>query len=89
MRYGVLSKELNARGLFSPRPQIPYLGYTFEEVAASLREIRDPHWCHAKKGGPSQPRSRNCHPHTCRLSSIIDSIIDSVDSQLNGVTMPG
>ena len=41
IHYGILTKELCIRGLLFPRPQNPFLGYSFDNISKSIRKITD------------------------------------------------
>jgi hypothetical protein len=56
--------------LFSPRPVAPFLGYSANEIAESIRTVCTPTWCTAKKQHHSY-----CQPHACSLHGLIDSIV--------------
>jgi hypothetical protein len=84
MRYGALANGLGCRELLFPRPQIPYLGYSFENTVASVRDIQYPQWCNRSSGSGSYYDSYY-QPHTCQLTSHITPIISSIDDNLKGI----
>lgn len=85
MRYGVLSKELSIRGLF-PLPQVPFLGYSFEDIHESLYGIWDFDWCH-KKVSHSNHSKRHRATKGCQLRPLILTIIDEADRHLTGLVL--
>ncbi|KAH7117538.1 hypothetical protein B0J11DRAFT_582945 [Dendryphion nanum] len=45
IQYGTLAKELGYRGLLFPTPQAPFYGYSFENIASSIRLIQKTSVC--------------------------------------------
>ena len=79
LRYGLLSKELDCRGLLFPRPQIPFLGLSFEDVVSSLGDIQNPKWHNESE--------RQRYSHYCELRLYIQRIIDRIDDKLTGLSL--
>lgn len=89
MRYGALA--IGCRELLFPRPQIPFLGYSFENTVASVRKIREPNWCASERSKSGQsafyPQYYEYEQHTCKLTSHITPIISSIDDNLKGLSL--
>lgn len=88
VRYGALTKELSGRGLLFPRPQIPFLGYSVENITASIRDIQDPHWGNKSKGSNyGSSHGSTVKYHSCQLRLFIEPIIQFVGSNLRGLSL--
>ena len=79
MRYGALTKELSYRGLGFPRPHIPFVGLSFNDIVRSISDIQDPQW-----GDNKAPRA-----HMCQLRSLIESIVHDVGYRSTEVDLSG
>lgn len=84
IHYGALTKELSTRGLLFPQPQTPFLGYSFSNVAASIRSIPDLQWCDLEGERRSYPYR---DPHGCRLRSHLENINDRIENHLSGLSL--
>jgi hypothetical protein len=72
---GALTKELDARNLFFPRPMPPFSGFSFETTAESISTIRSPNWW--------TPDRYSSYTHNCTLKDRIDPIIDSSKQRMS------
>jgi len=86
MRYGALAKELSLRALLFPRPHTPFLGYSIEDTATSVREIRDPKWCDGQQQHNGYYYS-SCPSHSCKLTAHIEPIVSGIDDSLKGLSL--
>lgn len=80
---GALTSEMRARGLFSPRPAIPFLGFSLATTMASVRDIRSPRW-HIKRNSPFGPE---VDAIDCSLEPLIYPIVDGVEKSMNGLAL--
>jgi hypothetical protein len=85
IHYGALTKELCIRGLLFPRPQIPFLGYSFDNITTSIRSIPNLEWCDLSQ--EQFYSSKRQSPHDCRLASHLKSIISRIESNLDGLLL--
>jgi hypothetical protein len=70
MRYGTLVKELGYRGLLSPQCQIPFPGYSFENIFSSIRDIKNSPCCNRCQASPFDPSTGNLTP---QITSLINN----------------
>jgi hypothetical protein len=74
---GALTKEIQARYIFSAQPTAPLLGFSFASISRSVRNIRSPIWSSNSDYGT----------HSCRISSFIDPSIDELEAAFVGLTL--
>jgi hypothetical protein len=74
---GALTKQMHTRGLFSPRPALPLLGFNFATTAKSIRDIHSPVWISVN----------DSRKHKCRLPTRIHPIIDRVEKGMKGLAL--
>jgi hypothetical protein len=80
MRLGALIKNMDDRNLYSPRPEVPFLGLSVTLVSQSIGVIHTPHWC---SGGVRTSRRSTCEGHGCSLGDDIKAIISTLDKQID------
>jgi hypothetical protein len=85
LHYGALTKELWSRGLMNPRPQIPFLGYSFNDTVTSIRSIPDIMWYDADSRNRAFDSTHQLHG--CKLTSQLATIIGSIEDNLNGLSL--
>ncbi|KAF2660953.1 hypothetical protein K491DRAFT_648246 [Lophiostoma macrostomum CBS 122681] len=77
-RYGLISKELASRGLHSPGPQAPFLGYSFENIASSIVHIQ---------GSPLQTsHSMGVFGSQCAINTQISPLVQQVEQSFDGLS---
>lgn len=79
---GALTKEMQARHLFSPQLTTPLLGFSFASISRSVRNIRSPIWSSSSEG-----MYHRHYAHSCRIASFIDASIDELEVALEGLTL--
>lgn len=57
---GALAKQMHSKGLFSPRPVPPFLGFNFRKVVEDVFRFQSPKWF------DSSPSS----PYSCRYTTF-------------------
>ncbi|KAF2108625.1 hypothetical protein BDV96DRAFT_652565 [Lophiotrema nucula] len=79
LRYGTLTKELASRGLHSPGPQAPYLGYSFENIVSSVVHIQD---------SPCRSlHSRSMFGSPCASNPQINTLVQQIEQSLKGLSL--
>jgi hypothetical protein len=81
---GALTKEMHARHYLSPRPAMPFLGFSFATIARGVRGIRSPTWCSHRSG---DYYSSYCSPHACSLEARIHPIISNLEDSMKGLAL--
>ena len=74
MLLGALTKQMDGFNLFSPRPVIPFLGYSANAVAESIRSVMTPDWCLS-----------NRKPHRCNLHDLMNPVVGSFQADMEEV----
>jgi hypothetical protein len=68
--FGALTKQMDAHGLLSPRPEVPFPNYSFDGICSKLRTFKSPSW--------AEPDSYNNHDHGQQdrgLCEAVDKVI--------------
>jgi hypothetical protein len=79
MRLGSLIKHMDDRNLYSPRPEVPFLGLSVTLVRESISGILTPQWC---LGGVRRTHRSNCEPHRCSLGDDFKAMIRTLDERI-------
>jgi hypothetical protein len=76
MLLGALIKQMHSRGLHSPRPIEPFLGFSFDSIVKSVSEMSSPDSYHGQHSYDS-----------CTLQQFVHPIINSLRENLAKFTL--
>lgn len=79
--YGLLEREMQTWGL-SPQPELPLLGYNFEDTVKLARQIKSPTWAESSRNGYNGYQN-----HSCNISQLIVPMVDSLEKKLEGLDL--
>ena len=72
---GTITQYLCPLGLWSPRPEIPFLGHSILDVTTKVRGIPDPVWSEYRY-------STSGIRHPCTISGHLAPLVDSITENL-------
>jgi hypothetical protein len=75
---GALTKELDAYGLLSPRPEVPFLEVSFEVICEKLRNVKSPVWT-------KHDDYYNRSAHGCNLNMAVQGVITTAEAAVVGL----
>jgi hypothetical protein len=83
MRLGTLTKYMHLRGIYSPRPEAPFPGFSSALTVQIVRNFQPPRWCASLNGR----RSSDWSAHNCSIISEIDQTITRVEENAQGLEL--
>ena len=76
MLLGALTKEMDSAHFLVPRPEIPYMGQSFDAICDAARTMKSETWYHSSYA-----------QHHCNLSTAVFSIVDSAIAGVEGLRL--
>ncbi|KAF1922001.1 hypothetical protein BDU57DRAFT_553987 [Ampelomyces quisqualis] len=82
---GVLTKEMDAKGLLSPRPELPFAKLSLHDLHETIRTIKSPSW--ASKINNSGSYHVQYMQHKCNLNSPVTWISNNAMVGIHGLDL--
>jgi hypothetical protein len=79
MLLGALTKQMDDRALFSPKPTTPFLGFSIAALAESIREMAMPYQCQCRSN------SYSYDAHRFSMAHYLDPLAEALEVRAKDV----
>ncbi|KAF2117932.1 hypothetical protein BDV96DRAFT_644269 [Lophiotrema nucula] len=81
---GSLDRQIRAKGLSSPRPEVPFDGLSFEDVCCKVCSLKSPEWYDSSNRNHGY---YNPIAHPCGFKTSVHSMADNVAATTKGLSI--